>query len=125
MIRRAALIAAVSIAAVTVTGSIAPTTASAASPGSVTVSEGRRVIRAADHQRCLTLKETRALVHGSGVLVGKDSASRYQTWKGKGKASFLDVVYVHGCAIGAWLDYDNGRQLSWHDMSSPYFDGDK
>lgn len=121
-VRKIAAIAAATIATVAVTASIAPTTASAASVGTVTVKEGKRVIRAADNQRCLTLKETRRIIHGNGVLVGKDSTSRYQTWNGKGKADFVDVVYSHGCAVGVWFVYKSERQLSWHNWDSSYWD---
>ena len=121
-VRKIAVLAAATLATVAVTASIAPTSASASvKGGTVTASEGRRVIRAADRQKCLTLKEVRHIVHGKGVKAAGDYVGTYQTWKGKGKIAFLDVTFRKGCADGAWLDYDNGKQLSWIDYSSPTF----
>jgi len=112
------LIAAAALATVV---TLTPTVAEAGTAGSVTAREGHRVIIAADTQQCLTLKEVRRLVHGSGVKAAGDYSGRYQTWRGKGRVSFLDVTFEHGCAYGVWLDYDNGRQLAWTDQNNPAF----
>jgi len=117
-------IAAIAAATIAVTGIVTtiPTDAHAASKaGTVTVSEGRRVVKAADHQRCLTLKETRKIVKGQGTLVGKDNDSRYQTWNGKGKADYLDVIFWHGCADAVYLVRHSGKELVFLDYSSPIF----
>jgi len=92
--------------------------------GTVTVKEGKRVVRAADHQKCLTLKEVRKIVHGQGTVVGKDSDSRYQTWDGRGKADYLDVIFWHGCADAVYLVKHSGAELIYLDYASPLFSDD-
>lgn len=81
------------------------------SHGTATVSEGRKVVREADRQKCLTLKEVRKIVHGSG-----EQAEGGRVWFGKGKADFLFVEFNGGkCAQGAYLFYDNGDAYVWID----------
>lgn len=95
-------------------GMIAVTAApsqAATSKGTATVSEGRKVVREADRQHCLTLREVRKIVHGTGT--------KYDTgwaWRGTGKADVLAVEFNGGkCVQTAILGYDNGNALAWID----------
>ena len=114
IIRSASVAAAVAIGA----GSLALATPSASaatyrSAGTATVAEGRKVVREADEQRCLTLKETRKIVKGNGREYAVDGPTRGFAWKGKGNVARLNVTFVHGCADFVYLDYRHGRTLSW------------
>lgn len=79
------------------------------SKGTVTRSEGRKVVREADWQQCLTMKEIRKIVKGSGSPMEGG-----RSWKGRGKVDFLGVEhYGKRCAVGVYLIMDNGDTLSW------------
>lgn len=92
---------------------LAPSNAHAASygTGTATVSEGRKVVREADKQSCLTLKEAQKMVKGKGYAVEGG-----RVWNGKGKAEALYVEFSGSkCAQGAYLLYDNGDAYAWID----------
>ena len=117
--RTAAIGAAVAIGAGALAFS-APTADAATyrKPGSVTVKEGRKVVREADKQKCLTLKEVRKIVKGAGyVATDEDNGGTTNVWYGKGKAAGLVVEgYDTGkCATAAALIYDNGNAYAWLD----------
>ena len=81
--------------------------------GTATVKEGRKVVREADQQRCLTVKETRKIVKGNGEYLGVEDGNANYYWKATGKAEFLLVQYHGGCANAAALVYDNGNVYSF------------
>ena len=83
----------------------APSASAASHVGTATVKEGRKVVREADRQRCLTLKETRKIVHGTG---SRDANPGTYYWYAKGRAEVLIVEYSGGCAVFSGLQYDNG-----------------
>jgi len=78
-------------------------------PGSATVKEGRKVVREADKQKCLTLKEAQKIVKGAGYR-----GEGVQYWYGKGKADYVIVEFDGSkCAQAAFLVYDNGDTYGW------------
>jgi hypothetical protein len=87
--------------------------ASAASRGTATVAEGRKVVREADRQGCLTLKEARKIVKGNGTEYTVEGPTRGWQWKGSGNVRTLDATFIHGCADFVYLDYRHGRTLVW------------
>lgn len=99
-------------AGITVAGFVAtaaPAGAATTGPGTATVAEGRKVVREADKQSCLTLKEAQKIVHGKG-----DRAEGGRYWMGKGKADVLFVEFDgQHCAQAAYLYYDNGNAYAW------------
>ena len=111
--RTAAIAAAVAIGAGSL-ALVAPSEASAATykkQGSATVKEGRKVVREADKQKCLTLREVQKIVKGAGVAVEGGRG-----WNATGKAEVLVVAFGHGkCADAAILGYDNGDAYAWLD----------
>ena len=117
MIKR---VAAVGAAVAIGTSALAMTAPGAASrTGSATVKEGDKVVREADKQKCLTLKEVRKIVKGKGTAYdghGADSYTGGTYWIGKGKADYL-VVEFNGskCAQAAYLYYDNSDAYAWID----------
>jgi hypothetical protein len=92
---------------------LAPSSAEAATykTGTATVKEGRKVVREADKQKCLTLKEVRKYTKANGSYAGEGD----YVWEGKGKAAFLVVHFEGKCAGGAALYYDNGDAYAWFD----------
>lgn len=93
-------------------------TADAAGYATVTVSEGRKAVREADEQGCLTYKELRKIVGGKGHVVKRGGRTHY-TWPGKGKALGLYVVTrSNGCADHVSLDYNSGAALRWWKAAS-------
>lgn len=83
----------------------------ATSKGTATVSEGRMVVREADRQHCLTLREVRKIVHGNGEQM---EGGRF--WRATGKADFFGVEFNGGkCAKATYLVYDNGNAFAWID----------
>lgn len=99
-------------------------TAEAASygTGTVTKKEGRKVVREADKQKCLTLKEVRKIVKGKGTYAGDGD----YVWYGKGSVSGLVVSFDDWqggnryCADVAGLVYDNGSVYVWAGGSAYY-----
>ena len=92
---------------------LAPSNAHAATfgTGTATVKEGRKVVREADKQKCLTLKEVRKIVKGNG-----NQMEGGRSWNSKGKGDWLGVEFSGGkCATSAYLVYDNGDAYSWVD----------
>ena len=110
--RTAAIGAAVAIGVgVGALAATAPDASAAGKVGTATVNEGRKVVREADKQRCLTLKETRKIVHGNGTRM---EGGWY--WYCKGKADILIVTFNGSkCAQTTLLGYDNGDAFAWID----------
>jgi len=111
IIKKSAAIAATTVALTAGALTVGAPDASAASTGTVTVKEGRKVVREADRQGCLTKKEARKIVKGTG-----NQGEGITYWYGKGKADYLIVEFNGGrCATGAYLVYDNGDAYAWID----------
>ena len=89
-------------------------------PGSVTRTEARKVARALDRQKCLTLKETKKIVKGAGYDVTDDEGEPGwvdRDWKpAKGVESF-GVSYFKGCAAVGAYTFTNGKFVIFGDLS--------
>jgi len=109
----------VAIAATTValsTGALALTAgdASAASRGTATATESRKMVRQAEDQRCLTLKEARKIVKGNGTYIGTDDlGARYYHWAGKGNVRTLDISVLGSCTDLVVVDWRRGATTYW------------
>lgn len=88
--------------------------ASAASRGTATSSEARKVMREAENQRCLTLREARKIVHGNGTYSGTDDlGARYYHWAGKGNVRTLDISVLDGCTDLVVIDWRRNATTWW------------
>lgn len=96
-----------------------PTDAHAASRGTATAKEARKVVREAEDQRCLTLKEARKIVHGNGTYTGTDEiGARYYHWSGKGNVRTLDISVLDGCTDLVVVDWRRGATTAWGNYSA-------
>ena len=88
--------------------------ASAASRGTATATEARKVVREAERQRCLTLKEARKIVHGNGTYSGTDDiGARYYHWSGKGSVRSLDISVLGSCTDLVVVDWRRNATTYW------------
>jgi hypothetical protein len=110
--RTAAVAAAVAIG----TGALALSApdAGAASRGTATATESRKVMRQAEDQRCLTLREARKYVKGTGTYSGTDDiGARYYHWSGKGSVRSLDISVLQGCTDLVVVDWRRNATTYW------------
>lgn len=98
-------------------GAMAPD-ASAAGRGTATKTEARKVVREAESQRCLTLKEARKIVKGNGTYIGSDDlGARYYHWAGTGSVRTLDISVLGSCTDLVAVDWRRGATTYWGDYS--------
>lgn len=110
--RTAAIAAALAVGAGAL--AVGAPSASAASTGTATSAEARKVMRQAEDQRCLTLKEARKIVKGNGTYSGTDSlGARYYHWSGKGSVRTLDISVLQGCTDLVVVDWRRNATTYW------------
>jgi hypothetical protein len=108
--------ASVAAAALTIGGLALATApnASAASRGTASTSEAHKIVREAQNQRCLTLREARKIVHGNGTYSGVDDlGARYYHWAGTGSVRTLDISVLDGCTDLVVVDWRRNANTYW------------
>ena len=114
IIKKAAAIAVTTVSLAVGASALSATDASAASRGTATTAEARKVVREAESQRCLTLREARKIVKGNGTYTGTDSlGARYYHWEGKGNVRTLDISVLGSCTDLVAVDWRRGATTYW------------